>query len=75
MTSLIYYLYDHIPGVWPKWTLAVLAISQVDADKYIKINHPGGKRAGSVTSGKVTANCGAVTDAAGEVLKEQNNAN
>lgn len=72
--AMQYYLYNQIPGVWPKWTLAVLATNQADAGKYIKINHPGAKRAGVVTSGKVTADCGAVTDAAGEILKEINRA-
>jgi hypothetical protein len=70
--SLTYFLYDRLPGVWPKWTLAVLATGQVDADKYIKLNHPGAKRCGSVTAGEVNADCGAVTEAAGEILKEQN---
>lgn len=72
MTKLVYYLYNQLPGVWPKWTLAVLANSQADADNYIKLFHKGGKRAGKVDRPgmKVHADCGAVTEQAGEILKE-----
>jgi len=73
MSDLVYYLYNRIPGVWPKWTLAVLATSQADADNYVKLQHKGGKRAGKIDRPglKVTADCGAVTENAGLVLKGQ----
>jgi len=73
MSALVYYLYNQIPGVWQKWTLAVLAVSQADADNYVELNHKGGKRAGKVDRPgmKVTADCGAVTERAGLVLKGQ----
>ena len=67
--KLTYYLYDHIPGAWVKWTLAVLATSQVDADKYVKLHNGGGKRAGKVTQGKVKADCGAITTEAHRFLQ------
>lgn len=69
MSILTYYLYTNIPGAWHGWTLAVLAVNQADADRYIKIHNGGGKRAGMVSQGKVKADCGAVTSQAEEILR------
>lgn len=63
-----YFLYNTIPGTHPTWTLAVLATSQRDADTYMKREHHGGKRAGTVKEGNVDAHCGAVTPAMQERL-------
>ncbi len=71
MPKLAYYLYNHIPGTHPTWTLAVLAVSQSDADKYVKACNGGGKRVGEpIRAGAVKADCGAVTSAAEEKLKQ-----
>jgi hypothetical protein len=64
-----YYLYDGIPGVWHRWTLAVLAVSRKDADQYINVLHGGGHYVGTVTYGTVKADCGAMTEAADAELK------
>lgn len=72
MIKLTYYLYNEIPGAHPTWTLAVLAVNQADADKYIRAVNHGGKRAGIVTEGKVNASCGAVTEAATQILRAKN---
>lgn len=69
-----YYLYDRIPGTRPEWTLAVLAVSQTDADQYIKSFNRGGHRCGTVESGVVKADCGAVTASAQSVLERKNHA-
>lgn len=71
MSDLAYFIYDQIPGAWPKWTVAVLAINQRDADEHVKIHWHGGHRIGKFNTpgGKVQADCGDVTTAAGEVLK------
>lgn len=68
---LKYYLYNHIPGTHHSWTLAILATSQTDADRYAKTYNGGGRRAGTVDSGKVKADCGAVTAAAEEILRQK----
>lgn len=67
---LTYFLFDHIPGVWKGWTLAVLAVSERDARNYVYAWHRvKAKLVGKVTSGTVKANCGGVTEAAAEVLR------
>lgn len=66
------YLYDHIPGAHVSWTLAVFAISRKDADDYMKVQHHGGKYAGTVTSGEVKAHCGATTAAASAEIRRAN---
>jgi hypothetical protein len=66
---ITYYLYNNIPGAHPSWTLAVLAVSQRDADQYVKNYNKGGTRAGIVRSGKVEASCGAITPSAEKFLK------
>jgi hypothetical protein len=69
--SLTYYLFDHLPGSWPGWTLAVLAVSERDARNYVKAWHKGGTLAGTATSGTVKAHCGAVTEDAQKKLAIQ----
>lgn len=71
LIRLIYFLYDHFPGCHPSWSLAVLAISQADADSYVRAYNRGGKRAGVVLSGKVDASCGAVSNEAQKVLSSR----
>ncbi len=71
MADLKYYLYNNIPGAWTGWTLAVLAVSQVDADRYVKSYNGGGKRVGIVDQpgAEVKADCGAITSAAEAIVK------
>ncbi len=69
MPKLTYYLYNHIPGTHPSWTLAVMAVSQADADEHVKRYNGGGKRAGEVAQGRtVKADCGDVTSRASALL-------
>lgn len=70
-SQLTYYLYAEIPGTYPAWTVAVLAINRKDANEHMKAVWRGGKFKGSQTSGKVEADCGAVTEAAQEILHKQ----
>jgi hypothetical protein len=70
--KLIYFLYSRFPGLWHKWTLAVLATGRRDADHYIKAVYRGGTYAGKVEGGTVNADCGAVTEAAQAVLHTKN---
>jgi len=73
---LSYFIYSQIPGSGKGWTLAVLATGRRDADEYIKNVHRGGKFSYAVIGGgTVKADCGAVTSAAGEILKERNRIN
>jgi len=59
------YLFNNLSDVkWKGWTLAVFAVSLKDAREYIRIYHGSGKYIGNVKSGKVEANCGAVTSKA-----------
>jgi hypothetical protein len=71
MPKTKYYLFNQFPGLWPKWTLAVLAVGLGDARTYVKATHRGGKFCGEVNSGDVKADCGAVTEAAQAVLHEK----
>jgi hypothetical protein len=56
------YLFNQSPETHKSWTLAVFAVDKKDAYEYIHATHPGMKLAGEIKSGKVDANCGAVTD-------------
>jgi hypothetical protein len=56
------YIFNQSPETHKSWTLAVFAVDKKDAYEYIKATHPGMRMAGEITSGKVDANCGAVTD-------------
>lgn len=57
------YLFDQIPGAsWSKWTLAVFATSKRDARNYINAHHTKGHFIEEIKSGKVQADCGAVTE-------------
>lgn len=60
--ALKYYLFNRIPGTWKNWTLAVLATSPTDARNYVKARHHGGVMTGEQETGKVEADCGAVTE-------------
>lgn len=62
------FLFSEIPGTWRKWILAVFATSLQDARKYMRIQHGGGKYIGEVSSGKVRADCGALTEKAQIVI-------
>lgn len=70
--ALNYFVYSSIPGAGKGWTLAVLAISRYDADVYMRIYHKGSKFI--YQSKSPDANCGAVTVAAGGVLRAKNEA-
>ena len=68
---MTYYLFSDIPGQHPTYTVAVLATEPADARRHMRATWRGGKLTGTVTAGNVTADCGAVTDAAGEAIHEQ----
>lgn len=69
---LSYFVYSSIPGSGKGWSLAVLATSRKDADEYIRKHHKSGKFSYDVRGGgTVKANCGAVTEDAAQILKEQ----
>jgi hypothetical protein len=71
MAKLTYYLFAELPGYYPKWTLAVLAVNRHDAKTYMQAWHHGGKFVGQVESGTVKADCGGVTEAAQAVLSSK----
>ena len=58
------YFYTDIPGSGKGWTLCVFATSKKDADEYIKKYDGGGRYIGKQTSGKLKADCGAITEKA-----------
>jgi hypothetical protein len=63
MGKISCYLFKNLPDAnWSEWTLAVFATSKQDARNYIKAHHQKGKFIGEIKSGKVQANCGAVTE-------------
>jgi hypothetical protein len=66
------YLFNRIPGVWSKWTLAVFATSLKDAREYMRAHHKGGVYVGEVKSGKVQADCGATTALAQAAISAKN---
>ena len=61
------YLFTEIPAS-KRWVLAVFATSKHDAYNYMKSMHKGGKCIGEVKSGKVQADCGAVTPNAQHII-------
>lgn len=66
------YLFNRLPGVWPKWTLAVWSTGLADARQHIKAHYHGGYLAGQANPGeKIKADCGAATDAAQVVMHEE----
>lgn len=67
---MTYYLFNRIPGQHPAYTVAVLATSTADARQHMRYTWRGGKLAGTVERGEVKADCGAVTDAAGDVIHQ-----
>lgn len=64
------FLYSGLAGLWPKWTLAVYAVSQADADQRVRNHWGGGRRVGEIRLGKVHADCGTITDAAQREISE-----
>lgn len=68
---MTYFLFDQIPGQHPAYTVAVLATNATDARQHMRATWKGGKLRGTVERGGVKADCGAVTDAAGEVIHER----
>ena len=68
------WLYDQIPGVWERWTVAITAVSKADADRRKRIIWHGGHCVGQASPGKVQADCGDITDAAQEVLRRKHEA-
>ena len=67
-----YFIYSSIPGAGRGWSLAVLAVNRSDADAYIRKHHKGAKFSYDVKGGgTVKADCGAVTPAAQEILKNK----
>jgi len=72
-TELIYCIFDNIPGSHPSWSVAVLAVNQSDARNYIRSFNGGGKLQQVIKGGgTVKAACGAVTEAAQEILRAKN---
>jgi hypothetical protein len=68
--NTFYFMYSQIPHAGKGWTLAVCAVSRRDADQYVKAVHHGGKFVYDVKNGgNVKADCGATTQAAQEVIK------
>lgn len=65
------YLFTDIPGSGKNWTLAVFAISKLDAVQYVKRADGGGKFIGEVPPGKVDASCGAITESATLAIRSQ----
>lgn len=73
MNKLYYYLFDRIPGAWEGWTLAVLAVSQHDARRYVNAHNGNGRYLGKKERpGEKDAHCGAITEAASEVVRQKN---
>jgi hypothetical protein len=71
MATTSYFMYSQIPGSGKGWTLAVCAVSRRDADTYIKNVHRGGKFVYAVTNGgTIKADCGATTEAASAVIRQ-----
>ena len=68
---MMYFLFSSIPGQHATYSVAVLATSASDARQYMKVAWRGGKLYKTVESGKVSADCGAVTEAAGEIVHEK----
>lgn len=68
---MTYFLFDSLPGMPATWTLAILAVSSTDARRHAKACWRGGRLSGTVTSGEVKADCGAVTDTAAEIIHEE----
>lgn len=68
---MTYFLFDQIPGQHPAYSVAVLATGPGDARQYMRATWKGGKLRGTVERGEVKADCGAVTDAAVEVIHER----
>jgi Tfp pilus assembly protein PilV len=66
-----YFLFDHIPGQHPTYTVAVLATNATDARRHMRATWRGGKLCSTVARGEVKADCGAVTDAAAEAIHER----
>jgi hypothetical protein len=71
VNTTTYFLFSELPGYWPKYTLAVLAVNLKDARNYIKAWHHGGTFISQVKNGTVNADCGAVTAAAQEILAQK----
>jgi hypothetical protein len=67
------WIFGNFPGVHKSWTLAVEAISERDARQWVRAVYKGGKMIQHVPPDgrKVTADCGAMTDAARAELHEK----
>jgi len=66
------YLFDHIPGMYPAWTMAVHAMSLPDARQYMRAWCRGGKYQGRANPGsKINANCGGTTSRAQDYLSNK----
>lgn len=57
--------------ILPNKTVAELAVGQKDAREYMRACWNGGRLTGQIDSGKVKADCGGVTDKAGEIIHEE----
>ena len=62
-----HFTYKNIPGAGKGWMLDVCATSRKDAQQYINNVHHGGVFVGE----RVKANCGAVTQAAQDALRNE----
>jgi hypothetical protein len=67
------WIFGNLPGVKESWTLAVEAVSERDARQWVRAVYKGGKMLQHVPPDgrKVTASCGAMTDAAQAFLHEK----
>ena len=68
MNQTRYYIFDRIPGQAPAYSVAVLATGIGDARRYMRASWGGGSLRSEIATGQVKADCGGVTDAAGEIL-------
>lgn len=66
-----YYIFDRVPGYYPKYRFAVLAVSAHDARQWMRNVNKGGTLVQTITSGEVKADMGALTTAAEQRIREQ----
>jgi len=73
MNTIRCFIFNELQGAHPSWSLAVMAVNERDARDYIRAAHGSGKLIQKPQPGaNVTASCGATTEAAQAVLREQN---
>ncbi len=66
------FIFGEFSGLHKSWTLAVMAVSVSDAREYVKSHHKSGKLLQSPQPGEhIDASCGATTEKASTVIREQ----